>query len=233
MSLGEQYHGYCYKLIAANRDSAKGTRMNDQPRPTILTIGHSNHPRAHVVGLLKANGVTAVADVRSSPYSRLHPDFNREPLQKALKSEGFAYVFLGDELGARSRDPACYSDGKVQYRKLAQTELFRRGLDRVLQGAELNRIALLCAERDPLACHRSILVARELEARGAAIEHIHADGTREPHAVALNRLLTLVGLPEADLFRGREELIEDAYTLQEQRIAYVSETLRAEAERVA
>lgn len=147
--------------------------------PTILTIGHSDHSLEQFLRLLEMHTVTAVADVRSSPYSRLHPAFNKEPLQEALAAKGIAYVFLGQELGVRSRDPSCYEGGKVQYRKLAQTELFRSGLERVMNGARSHRIALLCAEREPLACHRSLLVARELEAIGAAIEHIHPDGRLE------------------------------------------------------
>ena len=204
--------------------------MTTQSAPGVLTIGHSNHSMERFVELLRLHGVTAVADVRSQPFSRLHPEFNRDALRASLKTQGIAYVFLGRELGARSEDPSCYEQGKVQYRKLAQTDLFKNGLERVMTGAESHRIALMCAEREPLVCHRAILVAREVEALGAGVAHIHVDGTLETHDQALERLLAQFGLHEPDLFRTRLESIDQAYALQEQRIAYVDEDMRVDTE---
>ncbi len=187
----------------------------------VMTIGHSNHSVEHFVGLLVEQGVTAVADVRSSPYSRHNPAYNREPIRESLKDAGIAYVFLGKELGARSPDPACYVDGRVQYRCLAESEVFKEGLARVIEGSRTHRLALMCAEKEPLACHRTILVARELEAKGSPVVHIHADGHLETHASALRRMRELVGVPDADLLRSQEELLDEAYALQAERIAYV------------
>lgn len=188
---------------------------------TILTIGHSNHSLEEFIALLRQHGVTACADVRSSPYSRRHPAFNREPLQEALKQHGIAYVFLGHELGGRPSDPGCYEQGQVRYRRVAQSELFKTGLERVIRGAESHRLALVCAEREPLVCHRTLLVSRALEARGVAVTHIRADGHLETHADAMTRLLGMVGMAQPDLFRSREKMIEEACARQEQRIAYV------------
>lgn len=198
----------------------------------ILTVGHSNHSLERVIELLEMNSATSVADVRSVPYSRLHPDFNRESLQRALDVHGVRYVFLGRELGARSDDPSCYEDGRVRYRKLAQTELFREGVARVMSEAKCDRIALLCAEKEPLACHRSLLVARELESLGASILHIQSDGSLEPHTDSLSRLLAMLQMPESDLFRTREQLIDEAYARQEQRVAYTSGKMRADTDGV-
>lgn len=89
----------------------------------VYTVGHSNHAEQAFVELLLGNGITAIADVRSSPYSRFNPHFNRESLIATLRNVGIAYVFLGAELGARSEDCACYDNGKIQYDRLAQTEL--------------------------------------------------------------------------------------------------------------
>ncbi len=111
----------------------------------VFTVGHSTHSAAKVLELLRRNEITAIADVRSQPYSRMNPQFNREPMKDALKSAGISYVFLGRELGARSEDRSCYIDGKVQYDRLARTDLFQRGLARVVDGASRHRIALLCA----------------------------------------------------------------------------------------
>lgn len=187
----------------------------------IFTVGHSAHELAGFVDLLARHGVEAVADVRSMPYSRRHPQFNRETLRESLKASGIAYVFLGKELGARSTDPACYENGRVQFRKLAATSLFRSGIKRVLDGSEQMRIALMCAERDPLNCHRTILVARELVALGSKVNHILADGEIETHEAAMNRLCKQLNIGE-DLLRAPEELENDAYAAREAKMAYTN-----------
>jgi uncharacterized protein (DUF488 family) len=198
-------------------------------RNHIYTIGHSTHSIEAFLKLLRKHDVTAVADVRSSPFSRFNPQFNKDTLQNSLAADGVKYVFLGRELGARSDDPACYEDGRVQYSRLARTALFKAGLERVVEGASEYRIALMCAEKEPLECHRTLLVARALAAQGADIEHILADGNLESHESAMTRLLDIVGLPQQDLFSSREQLLEEAMARQEQRIAYVDEKLAAEA----
>lgn len=197
----------------------------------VFTIGHSNHPFEKFGELLRQHKLMALADVRSAPYSRSNPDFNREFLKAKLGEAGIAYVFLGRELGARPEGAEFYRQGRVQYRVLAQSPLFRTGLDRVLRGAQSQRLALLCAEKDPLDCHRTLLVARELVALGASVAHILADGRLETYADAMKRLIKILGLPEEDLFRSREEMIADACAMQEERIAYVNEELRQEAPR--
>ena len=195
----------------------------------ILTIGHSTHKLERFTALLKRHGVTAIADVRSAPYSRFNPHFNRAELERSLKAEGIRYVFLGRELGARSEDPACYDKGRVQYARLARTEAFREGIERLRRGATEHRIACMCAEREPLECHRTLLVARALEAEGLKVAHIHADGRLEAHEAAMERLLDLMGLPRDDLFRPRANLVAEALRRQEEKVAYVDGRLAAEA----
>ena len=130
----------------------------------LFTIGHSTHTVDQFLGLLKKHGITAVCDVRSMPYSQHNPQFNRESLKEVLNARGISYVFLGKELGARSDNPACYINGKVQYNYLAEEPAFREGLRRVKKGMQSFQVALMCAEKDPLTCHRTILVCRELKA---------------------------------------------------------------------
>ena len=194
----------------------------------IYTIGHSNHPIEHFVCLLQQHGIQALADVRSNPYSRFNPQFNREKLQASLAAAGgIRYVFLGEELGARSKDPACYdAEGRVSYTRLAQTPLFRQGIDRLQTGMQQLRIAIMCAERNPLECHRTILVSRELEKVGIPVTHILHDGTLEPNRHALQRLAAELKLAETDLFRSQDELIQDAYEMQGRRMGYVPPTSR-------
>lgn len=196
---------------------------------TVFTIGHSTHSLERLVALLRQHAVTAVADVRSAPYSRFNPHFNRETLEVSLGEHGIKYVFLGRELGARSEDPSCYENGRVQYERLARTVLFHSGIERLVRGAADYCIAIMCAEREPLACHRTILVARALAELGVAVEHILGDGSLEPHENTMERLLDVVGLPYQDLFRSKHELIAEALARQEQRVAYVDEKLAAGA----
>lgn len=202
--------------------------MTATPNP-IFTIGHSTHSLDRFIALLKQHGVTAVADVRSAPYSRFNPQFNKAELERSLKAEGIRYVFLGRELGARSDDPACYDKGRVQYARLARTEAFRQGIERLKHGAAEHRIACMCAEKEPLECHRTLLVARALDAEGIEVAHIHADGRLETHTAAMDRLLDLTGLPRDDLFRSRADLVAEALARQEEQVAYVDAKLAAEA----
>ena len=188
----------------------------------IHTVGHSNHPIDRFVELLQPHGITAVADVRSTPYSRFNPQFRREKLQAALAEAGIQYVFLGEELGARSQDPACYdADGRVSYARLAKTGLFRRGIERLKTGMAEHRISLMCAEREPLECHRTILVARELTRDAVAVTHILGDGSLETHEHAMQRLAASLKLTATDLFSTPADRVERAYDLQAARIAYV------------
>ncbi|WP_144259546.1 DUF488 family protein [Methylocystis sp. ATCC 49242] len=153
----------------------------------------------------------------------LTPQFNRAALGEYLKEHGIKYVFLGKELGARSDDPSCYVKGRVQYSRLAQRAEFHEGIERLKRGASTHRIALMCAEREPLECHRTLLVSRALESEAFDIKHIHANGKLEPHAEAMERLLDLVGLPREDLFRDKEDLLREALAVQESRVAYTND----------
>ena len=161
----------------------------------IYTIGHSNGTVERLIGLLQQHSISAVADVRSQPHSRFNPQFNREALASSLKSTGLEYVFLGQELGARSDDPACYRNGRAQYSLIAKAAMFQRGIQRLLSGGERFRLAILCAEKEPLVCHRGILISRHLHEKGIAVRHILEDGSLEDHEGAVERLLKI----ESDL----------------------------------
>jgi uncharacterized protein (DUF488 family) len=186
----------------------------------IFSIGHSTHSLEDFLGLLELHGISAVADVRSSPYSRYCPQFNMDALSDSLKELEIKYVFLGRELGARAEDPSCYINGRVQYSLLAKQKSFLEGIERVKKGSRELKIALMCAEREPLDCHRTLLVANALEGEGCIVNHIHSDGHLERHGDAMERLLEVTGLPQEDLFRSKEELMAEAFSKQEERIAY-------------
>jgi uncharacterized protein (DUF488 family) len=185
----------------------------------LYTIGHSNHPINHFIDLLAIHHIEVICDVRSAPYSRYNPQFNREPLRQALKQSEIGYVFLGKELGARTDDPACYVDGKISYHRLSQTPVFQIGIARLEAGIDRYRVALLCAEKDPVMCHRSILICHQLRSSNFEIKHILDDGAVEQHRQLEQRLMRVVGVQQ-DLFSEPEDLIEEAYVRQASRIAY-------------
>lgn len=192
----------------------------------LFTIGHSNHAIEAFVELLRCHGISALGDVRSHPYSRHVPQFSYEALRGSLREAGIAYVFLGKELGARSENPACYRQGKAQYELLAQEPLFQAGLERLRQGMARYRIAIMCAEKDPLECHRAVLVARRVFEGGEPVQHILADGGLETHEALESRMMALHKIPEDDLFRSREEALLGAYAIHGERIAYQDESMR-------
>lgn len=188
----------------------------------LFTIGHSTHTVDHFIDLLKEHSITAVCDVRSQPYSQYNPQFNRENLKKDLKMNNIEYVFLGKELGARSENPGCYIDGKVQYNYLVDEPLFKHGISRLSQGMKQYSIALMCAEKDPITCHRMILVCREMRSIADQINHILADGKIETNSEAEDRLMNVLRIVP-DMFKNKSECIEEAYDKQGLRIAYVEE----------
>lgn len=199
----------------------------------IYTIGHSNHEIDFFIDLLHQYNITGIGDVRSRPYSLYVPQYSQEKLKSALAAAGIAYVFLGKELGGRSENPSCYDQGRIQYERLANEPAFLEGIDRLIQGSSRYRIALMCAEKDPIECHRSLLVARKLFQSGIPVNHILANGSLETHEALESRLLALCKLPEGDLFRSREEFIAEAYLIQGRRVAYRDEKMSKSDERSA
>jgi uncharacterized protein (DUF488 family) len=207
----------------------------------LLTIGHSNHSIETFITLLQRHKVTALADVRSHPYSRYLRHFNQAELKSALLTTGIRYVFLGRELGARPNDPSCYVDGKAVYENIAATKEFAEGIQRILTGVENYKIALMCAEKDPVTCHRAILVCQHLRQSNIDIKHILKTGELETHDALEERLLDLHNLKPKEVSKqvqlslfndvqlddtltsksSLEELLKEAYKLQGFQIAYV------------
>ena len=192
--------------------------MTSSPNLDFLTIGHSNLPADQFLSRLKAHGVTAIADVRSVPFSRRFPWFSSRTLSERLQSKGIAYVTMGDALGGRPTSPALYCDGIADYEAMAGTAEFRAGLDRVMAAMMRYRVCLMCAEREPLDCHRCLLVGRAITSRGYSIGHSLGDGSIEPHSATEERLLA-GPRPAGDLFADRESLLADAYRRRAHRIA--------------
>jgi uncharacterized protein (DUF488 family) len=194
-------------------------------------VGHSNNDEAGFLALLRAAGVTALADVRSSPYSRRLPQFARASLEPFLRRHGITYVFLGGQLGGRPADERLYDPDEkgglvVNYERVRPTEAFRQGLERVQSGLERFTIALLCGEEDPLECHRGLMITPALKERGLEPLHIRKDGRIESTAEMEKRLLEETGLAEhfGGLFPpGPEEaraILAEAYRRRNRRVAF-------------
>jgi uncharacterized protein (DUF488 family) len=163
----------------------------------ILTIGHSNHPIERFLALLQGASIRALADVRSFPSSHHASQFNREALAKSLQEKEVAYLYCGKELGGRTHE------------RPSTREDFHAGLDRVIAESARHRIALVCAERDPLDCHR-LMLARAVIERGVAVGHILASGEIASQRATEDRLLAREGLGGDDLF-SREARLGDVY----------------------
>lgn len=190
------------------------------PADTVFTIGHSNHAADAFVALLRRHGVALVIDVRSAPYSRYLPHFNKELLAEALRKAGIRYAFRGKELGGQPSDRAYYDDeGRVLYREVSRTPAYGEAIEFVADSSGERQVALMCSEKEPLDCHRTLMISQTLAERGLAVAHIHADGSLENHAEAMNRLLDDFKLPHhGDLFRSREEVIADAVARQARKV---------------
>ena len=187
----------------------------------IWTIGHSNHSARRFIDLLQGAGIDCVADVRSAPFSRRNPQFSQKALTASLKDAGIEYWFLGDALGARPTDADCYEGGKASYARIAATAAFQEAIHGLIDGSHARRIALMCAEKEPLECHRTVLVGRALAQRDTELAHIHADGRIEPQAALEERLLHLAK-EKVDLLNGRDAALAQAYDKLGKRMAYDS-----------
>lgn len=188
--------------------------------PEIFTIGHSTHSQEKFLELLRQHRIEVVVDVRSSPYSARMPQFSREALEVFLKQQGIKYLFLGKELGARRTETECYVNGTATYDRIARLAAFQGGVQRVLKGAGDYRVSLMCAEKDPLTCHRTILVCRDLAGKGATVKHILDDGRVESHTEAEARLMKEEKVPEIDLFESPVDLLNRAYKRRGEKIAF-------------
>ncbi|MFI4991127.1 MAG: DUF488 family protein [Solirubrobacterales bacterium] len=146
--------------------------------PAIWTVGHSNHDPSRFAELLAGERIEFLVDVRSYPYSRFAPHFNRDELETAMRDRGVRYLFLGDDLGGRpSREDHYDADGHALYEPMSREDSFVRAVARLIDGAGQHRIALMCSEGNPLHCHRRLLVGKVLTDRSIELRHILADGT--------------------------------------------------------
>ena len=205
----------------------------------VFSVGHSNHEPGRFVALLREAGITAVADVRSQPYSRRLPQFSRPELEPLLRAHAIAYVFLGDHLGGRPGRPSLYdADGRADYERVRATAEFRNGLDLLCRAAGEHRIAMLCGEEDPLDCHRGLMITPALVEREVWPGHLRKDGRVESTAAMEDRLLAVTGVGAGivdGLFAAlvspeeRDRLLAEAYRVQARRKAFRMQQVEKES----
>jgi uncharacterized protein (DUF488 family) len=182
----------------------------------LFTLGHSNYEPEELLELLRAARVTALADVRSNPFSRRAPHFNRQPLEAFLQYHGIAYIFLGDYLGGRPSLMELYhSDGWVDYERMRKSLRFWFGVEWVRRSLERYTIALMCGEEDPLDCHRGLMIAPALKELGLPPRHIRKGGRLETTAQFEHRLQEETGL--GSLF---PESLAEAYRVMNRKKAF-------------
>jgi uncharacterized protein (DUF488 family) len=194
------------------------------PKP-LYTIGHSVLEFPQFAAMLLAHRVELVADVRSVPRSGRSPQFTQPGLEKLLEGEGISYLFLGEELGGRPEDVDAYrTDGLVDYRVRRRSYAFSAGVERLMKESERHAIAIMCAEEDPLECHRFLMLCPELVKLGVQPLHIRKGSELETQGAAEDRLLEMTGFGAVatnTLFpQARVEALEDAYQLQSEKCAY-------------
>lgn len=198
----------------------------------LLTVGYGNREFDAFAALLRRYRIEIVCDVRSTPYSARYDSFNRETLEVLLREPKIKYLFLGEDLGARPSDPDLYVAGRASYEAMKRSSMYRHGIERLEIGIGSYRIAVMCAEKDPLDCHRAVLISRMLADDGVCVQHIGSDGELESHAKLERRMLKKYHLLQASLFEpsSNSAALAEAYDKRGAELAYdVDAAYRARA----
>jgi uncharacterized protein (DUF488 family) len=175
---------------------ANGSEQREEALPadpgiqySLYTIGYGARTLDEFIAALKANRIEYLVDVRTAPYSKFKPEFSKDLLQYHVERTGMHYLFMGDALGGQPKDPACHTDGKVDYDKVRAQPWFQQGIERLRKAVELGRrAALMCSEGRPEQCHRSKLIGEALAAAGIPVCHIDEDGGLLTQAQVIHRL---------------------------------------------
>lgn len=200
----------------------------------LFTIGHTNHSHEEFIKLLKKYDISYLLDVRSTPFSQYTSQFNKDVINDVLQANGIKYCHMGKFFGARPDDESLYTeDNYLDFEKMRASELFKKGLDNVKKGLSLgNNIVLMCTEKDPIDCHRAIMVARGFSLQGIEVNHILPDGNLQSQKDLDLRLLdkyyedrhqmsflsNISEIPE-------EELLVEAYRKRNMEIGYHNDSL--------
>lgn len=146
---------------------------------TVYTIGHSDHTVDNFIGLVRRYEIEVVVDVRSQPYSRWVPQFNRELLSRDLEMAGIGYHYVGNLLGGRPADPSLYDpdEERPNYQLVEQMPEYKAGIEDLLRLSQDASAVIMCSEGDHRHCHRHLLITQTLLEHGVRVLHIQPDGT--------------------------------------------------------
>jgi uncharacterized protein (DUF488 family) len=196
--------------------------MRKTSRLIIYTIGHSNYESYQFIKILHSHSIETIVDVRSAPYSKYCPQFNMDTIKQALNNSGIEYLFLGKELGARPKEQDCYVGGKVSFEKLRESEFFKKGMLQLLDETEKHNIAIMCSEKEPIDCHRAILISRVLTQQGVTVKHILSEKELMEHKDLEEQLLKKCKVEETlfDTESSKQLNLQEAYQKQEKMISY-------------
>jgi uncharacterized protein (DUF488 family) len=150
----------------------------------LYTIGHSNHPADKFIHLLNERSISLLADVRSTPYSRFNPHFNKNALLAFLSANGTQYAYMGDRLGGRPKDPQCYIHHaiptrtadfatQIRYAEVMKRPWFIGGITELFGLAVRQATCIMCSEKDPAMCHRHHLIAAYLSTTHPEVDVLH------------------------------------------------------------
>lgn len=199
---------------------------------SLFTIGYSGLTTSRFLELLRSHKTDVLCDVRSVPHSRYRPEFSRGDLKRSLNDAGIKYAFFGAELGARPKNSSVYRSGQAVHNLIAAKDFFQSGLNRIRTGVVDHTLVLLCSERDPLECHRAVLVCRHLTDLRDQIAHIHTDGRIESHVKFEQRLVAHHNLTPLPLLSGDlqwDAALCEAYDKQSSLIAFTETKSVADA----
>ena len=202
----------------------------------IYTIGHSIYGSEDFVKLLQKNSVNTLVDVRSTPYSKFAPQYNKESLNQFLKQQHITYIYMGDMLGARYEDKSLlFQGGKVNFKKVQETKPFQEGISRLDKGIGKGyTISLMCSEKEAFDCHRFGLISEFLTRQGIYVDHIYPDkvvSQQELEQYLLKKYAKK--LPHIDLFHqhiDNETLLTLAYEFRNLDIGYNALTKEGDEE---
>ncbi|MCB0212868.1 MAG: DUF488 domain-containing protein [Anaerolineae bacterium] len=194
---------------------------------TVFTIGHSTHKIEYLIDLLNKFDINCVIDVRSSPYSRIAPQFNKPSLNSTLRENNIVYMHFEKEFGARHTKPSLLDENsRVDFDKVRETTAFKQGVERLKNGLERGyKIALMCSEANPFDCHRFSMISYQLVREGMDVNHVLQDGNSIANSELEDQLLKKYHkqlLPQSTFFEvvTRETQIEDAYRLRGKDVAF-------------
>lgn len=197
-------------------------------RSLVFTIGHSTHSIEEFIHLLNNYQINCVIDVRSVPYSKYNPQFNRESLIKDLKNQDIFYAHFGKEFGARHTSPMLLDEnGQVDFYKVWESDDFLNGVKRIEDAIERGyKISLMCSEANPLDCHRFSMISHQLVNEGFEVIHILPDSSIITNEDLEHQMIEkyFEKIPQSTLFEyvSPEQQREAAYKIIMKKVAYKS-----------